>query len=112
MSKKRTLKTLGSRLDVVDTGSLGVVETGSWRSGKSSTARGYGYKWQKVREIFLAENPLCVYCKREGRVTAANVVDHIVPHKGDQKLFWRRSNWQALCASCHSSIKQAEERGS
>jgi 5-methylcytosine-specific restriction protein A len=25
------------------------------------------------------------------------VVDHIVPHRGDKKLFWDSSNWQALC---------------
>ncbi|MGN8738508.1 HNH endonuclease signature motif containing protein [Bilifractor sp. HCP3S3_D3] len=31
----------------------------------------------------------------------ATVVDHIVPHRGDPKLFWDRSNWQALCKRCH-----------
>ena len=29
---------------------------------------------------------------------------------GDQALFWRRDNWQALCASCHSRHKQRIER--
>ncbi|WP_407496877.1 HNH endonuclease [Pseudooceanicola sp. MF1-13] len=29
-------------------------------------------------------------------------MDHITPHKGDRKLFWDRSNWQALCHACHS----------
>nr|WP_281492405.1 HNH endonuclease [Wohlfahrtiimonas chitiniclastica] len=52
---------------------------------------------------------MCVYCERNGIITAANVVDHIEPHRGDQALFWDRNNWQSLCSSCHSSIKQKEE---
>ena len=41
----------------------------------------------------------------------SNVVDHIVPHRGDQELFWDvANNWQALCRQCHSSIKQAWEK--
>ncbi|MFW2562465.1 HNH endonuclease [Acinetobacter baumannii] len=82
----------------------------SWRSNKSSTERGYGYRWQKARERFLRLNPLCVYCERNNRVTVATVVDHITPHKGDQTIFWDESQWQSLCASCHSSTKQREEK--
>ena len=82
----------------------------SWRDGKSSTQRGYGYKWQKARERFLSLNPLCVYCERNNRVTAATVVDHIIPHKGNQDLFWDESRWQSLCVNCHSSVKQREEK--
>ena len=81
----------------------------SWRSNKSSTERGYGYRWQKARERFLRSNPLCVYCKAKGRVEVANVVDHIVPHRGNQEIFWDESQWQALCKSCHDSTKQKEE---
>lgn len=43
-------------------------------------------------------------------MAAAKVVDHITPHRGDSKLFWDTSNWQALCTPCHSGTKQAEER--
>ncbi|MCG8990866.1 HNH endonuclease [Laribacter hongkongensis] len=50
-------------------------------------------------------------CLAEGRTVAATVVDHITPHRGDQRLFWDSSNWQPLCASCHSGAKQREERG-
>nr|WP_258536290.1 HNH endonuclease signature motif containing protein [Comamonas kerstersii] len=49
-------------------------------------------------------------CAAEGRVTVATVVDHIVPHRGDQSLFWRRSNWQSLCSTHHSKDKQRDER--
>lgn len=39
------------------------------------------------------------------------VVDHVIAHKGDQRLFWDRSNWQVLCPDDHDIIKQREEHG-
>lgn len=77
----------------------------------SSTERGYDGKWRKARRRWLAEHPLCAECDRHGRVTAANTVDHIIPHRGDRKLFWRRSNWQSLCAACHNRKTAREMRG-
>jgi 5-methylcytosine-specific restriction endonuclease McrA len=75
----------------------------------NAAARGYDSKWVKESKAFLAlpENRLCA-CG-VGRV--ADMVDHIIPHKGDRKLFWSRSNWAALAGSpCHSSRKQSLER--
>lgn len=103
------LKTLPPRLAKAPERSLAQVNPSSWRSGKTSTQRGYGYRWQKERERFLMANPLCRYCERQGVTTEASVVDHKVPHRGDESLFWDRSNWAPLCASCHSSVKQREE---
>lgn len=77
---------------------------------KSASERGYNWRWVNYRRQFLREHPLCVYCGRLGKVTAATVVDHIVPHRGDDGLFWDVSNHQALCKSCHDSVKQSEER--
>ena len=86
----------------------------SWRTakGSSSTERGYGYAWQQARLRFLQAHPLCAMCQamKPPRVTAANVVDHILPHKGDKELFWDESNWQALCAGHHNSDKQMLEK--
>lgn len=81
----------------------------SWRESKSSTQRGYGYKWQQARKTFLQVNPLCCMCKQDGRIEAATVVDHIEPHRGDRKLFWDRKNWQPLCKTHHDSTKAKEE---
>lgn len=104
------LQTLKPKLQVLNTSRVPTMQAGSWRTeGMTSTQRGYGYKWQKAREAFLREHPLCVMCAAEGRVTVATVVDHIVPHRGDQSLFWRRSNWQPLCATHHSRDKQRQE---
>jgi 5-methylcytosine-specific restriction protein A len=106
------LKTLGSRIKEGSSSRVKVVTPGSWRSGMTSSQRGYNYKWQKVREQYLRDNPLCVYCARQGRTVAAGVVDHIEAHRGDMTLFWDQANWQSLCKLCHDSVKQAEEAGS
>ena len=76
---------------------------------RSAAKRGYSSKWQKVRREYLTAHPLCVLCQKEGRYRKATVVDHIVPHRGDQKLFWDRSNWQALCKPCHDQKTGKED---
>ena len=37
-------------------------------------------------------------------------MDHIVPHRGDQKLFWNRGNWQPLSSmtGAPSSVQNCE----
>ena len=76
----------------------------------SSSKRGYGARWRKTRSYWLACHPLCVHCQSVGQISQATVVDHIIPHKGDQALFWQRDNWQSLC-KCHHDIKTATEDG-
>lgn len=63
--------------------------------------RGYDAEWRVERKRFLREHPLCVECMKTGKLRAATVVDHIIPHRGDKRLFWDRRNWQALCKDCH-----------
>jgi 5-methylcytosine-specific restriction enzyme A len=75
----------------------------------SADQRGYDSKWRRESKAFLAlpENRFCACgCGR-----LADMVDHKIPHRGDMKLFWDRSNWAALASSpCHSSRKQRLER--
>ncbi len=71
----------------------------------SSAHRGYGQKWREASDDWLIEHPWCVGCN-----ALAAEVDHIIPHKGDMKLFWDLSNWQSLCKPCHSR-KTATEDG-
>jgi 5-methylcytosine-specific restriction endonuclease McrA len=88
------------------------VKIPSWRTDKRKTAeRGYGGRWQREREVWLMEHPLCVMHAELGHVVAGNVVDHKVPHRGDSELFWDRKNWQTLCKPCHDSHKQRLEKG-
>jgi 5-methylcytosine-specific restriction protein A len=63
--------------------------------------RGYDARWRKAARAYLNEHPLCVACEQSGRLTAAGVVDHLVPHRGGKGLFWDQANWQSLCKACH-----------
>ncbi len=76
----------------------------------TAAARGYDGRWQKARRTFLsrAENALCQHCKASKRLVSAVVVDHVIPHKGNQALFWDSGNWQPLCTRCHNA-KSAKE---
>ena len=77
----------------------------------SASSRGYNSVWRKARETWLSRHPLCAECKRSGHVMPASIVDHIIPHRGDQDLFWDTSNWQSLCARCHSHKTASEDGG-
>ncbi|SDZ57073.1 HNH endonuclease [Jannaschia faecimaris] len=74
---------------------------------------------QKARE------PLCKYCLKrgfanDGSLTASGApqasrrrrhvaADHIVPHKGDEALFFDPDNLQTLCPDDHDRNRQREE---
>ena len=84
------------------------------RDDRSDEAKAYrrlynNRAWRTRRAELLMVEPLCRYCARQGRVTAATVADHVVPHRGDLDLFG--GELQPLCAACHSSAKQREENG-
>ena len=70
-----------------------------WRA--PAHKRGYDHRWRKARKEHLQREPICRLCLGSGRTTAGSVVDHITPHRGDQQLFWDRTNWQTLCVTCH-----------
>ena len=75
----------------------------------TAAQRGYGGNWRKASKAFLAlqENQRCACgC---GRV--ANMVDHIRAPKGDQSLFWDRSNWQAFNLACNTRKAIRSEGG-
>lgn len=75
----------------------------------TAARRGYDSKWRTESAAFLAlpVNRLCACgCGR-----AADMVDHIVAHRGDQKLFWSRSNWQPMNRRCNSRKAAAVEGG-
>ena len=67
----------------------------------SAAERGYDAKWRRARKRFLQRHPLCANCLSQGVLTPATVMDHIVPHRGDHRLFWDEQNWQPLCKACH-----------
>jgi 5-methylcytosine-specific restriction enzyme A len=66
-------------------------------------------RWERIRRLQLQKEPLCRMCKANGIVREANVADHIVPHRGDPKLFWF-GELQSLCPGCHDVGKRQVER--
>ena len=75
----------------------------------TSCQRGYDRRWRAARVAFLRNHPFCVFCLNAGRYTPATVIDHIIPHQGNQAKFWDQGNWQALCKRCHDSDKRVQE---
>lgn len=85
----------------------------------SQRDRGYTRRWEAAAKRFKGKYPLCGMrpgdlapvmsrCHDQGRVVPAFQVDHVVPHKGDEALFWdEENNWQSLCASCGSRKSRA-----
>ena len=75
----------------------------------SAHARGYGRDWEKIRDLVRREEPFCRYCLEEGRVTATEHIDHIVPKA--QGGTDERSNLQGLCQPHHSEKTDRENPG-
>lgn len=67
--------------------------------------------WRRLRASVLADEPLCRYCADIGMVSAATVVDHIQPHRGDLALFHEPTNLQPLCKPCHDRHAARKDSG-
>jgi hypothetical protein len=80
------------------------------RGRATARERGYDHTWVQACRQFKAMHPLCVGCLAIGVMRATEVVDHIVPHRGDRTLFWDRNNWQASCGWHHNAVKPILER--
>lgn len=63
----------------------------------TTTQRGYGAHWRKVRRAVLDDEPLCRFCYAKGLVVEADEVDHI---DGDS-FNNDRDNLRPLCRPCH-----------
>ncbi|WP_420910624.1 HNH endonuclease [Qipengyuania spongiae] len=82
-----------------------------WDHGKreSRHARGYGTAWEKLRKVILQRDKhLCQPCKRAGRITVAQAVDHILAKANGGTD--DPANLQAICTPCHNA-KLAEDQG-
>src|SRR3990167_5535365 len=68
-------------------------------------------RWQGLRKAQLARHPWCQCPQCKGRKVRAQVVDHIVPHRGDLRPFWNARNLQSMSKACHDGWKQSQESG-
>jgi 5-methylcytosine-specific restriction protein A len=65
-------------------------------------------QWRRFRNFYIGKHPLCEQCEREGRLTLAATIDHIVELKDGGKRL-AEENAMALCWKCHAR-KTADER--
>lgn len=65
----------------------------------------YTERWRELRRRHLLANPYCAVCGQKG-----NVVDHIVPHKDNEAVFFE-GPFQTLCPSCHGRKTAREDGG-
>jgi len=59
--------------------------------------RRYDRQWGKIRDLYLSKHPLCEECQRNGRLTPAVHVHHIIRGGSNDE-----ENLEALCKKCHS----------
>ncbi len=76
----------------------------------SAASRGYGRRHRAVAEATLRRDKFCAECARHGITRDAEILDHIVPFKGNDQLQWDEQNHQVLCKECHDR-KSANESG-
>lgn len=65
----------------------------------------YDSTWSIYARIFLNVNKNCYACGKH-----ASVVDHLVPHKGDEALFKKVDNHIPLCKKHHDTITALFDR--
>ena len=77
---------------------------------RNATAALYDRRaWRRRAKAHLKSEPLCRMCWAEGnKVVAAEICDHIIPHRGDLQLFWF-GELQSLCVRHHNATKQQIE---
>ena len=76
----------------------------------TAARRGYDARWHPAIAAYKDIHPWCIGCWVIGVRRETEVVDHVVPHRGDPALFWCEANWQPSCAWHHGAIKPALER--
>jgi len=79
----------------------GEVYCPAHRPVRKNASAYYDRRWQKVRALYLSKHPLCADCEKNGRLTPATDVHHIVkPGDGGNDS---ENNLMGLCRPCHSA---------
>ena len=106
MSVKMLKTTKISTLDMRKGAVLPTDKPWGRSNGKGRTLK--GRKLQRARKHLFSIHPLCVICKKQGRVSVATIRDHIIPlAEGGLDVY---ENTQALCQACSDRKTQEESR--
>ena len=63
-------------------------------------------KWTALKSKLITADSCCCVCGTKEKLH----LDHIVPHRGSEELFFNEDNLQVLCEACHR-VKTAQEIG-
>ena len=67
-------------------------------------------RWRKTRKWKFVCDPLCEMCKKEGRITPAEDIHHVISFMSTDNLEYRErlaydyDNLMSLCKKCHQKI--------
>jgi len=77
----------------------------------SSTRRGYGYEWRKIRDAFLQKHPWCsdLFGDHCGQLIRATQADHVIPKS--QGGTDDESNLDPKCDHCHDKKTAMKDGG-
>lgn len=82
-----------------------LADADRWRG--SAASRGYDWRWQRLRLLVLAAEPICRRCSARGEVVEATLVDHILPLS--EGGGFEEDNLQPLCVGCHAQKTQEDK---
>lgn len=78
-----------------------------WDGARRQRLRLYGSaRWQRLRKIKLAKNPMCEICNRQLAVQ----VHHLLKARDNPEQQFNMSNLQSVCLLCHARETQKETR--
>jgi len=63
----------------------------------------YGWHWRKIRQLYVANHPLCERCLEAGQYIPVDEVHHILPV--DKGGTHDDDNLISLCRSCHGKTR-------
>ncbi|WP_313392781.1 HNH endonuclease [Sphingobium yanoikuyae] len=77
-------------------------------NGGSATLRDHSSAYRRLCATLIDDEPLCRYCRSEGRISPATLIDHIVALSvgGSND----RSNLAPACAYCNAAKAIVEQR--
>lgn len=73
----------------------------------SASKRGYDSRWNKVRRLYMNQEPLCERCKEKGLIVPADLVHH-KKRIAEGGSIYDFANLMSCCARCHDEIHREQ----